>query len=120
MSKIHGQATIRIDGQVFETEDDAELMVGGQKNTGRMIGKKFNHSQTTIPSQVTCKVPVDASVSLRKLQELADVEIIFESDIGTSYIIRGAVQENDLSLTGGDSGGIVELLFKGEPAEEMK
>ncbi len=119
MSKIHGQATIRLNGQVYETEDDASLMPGGVKNTDRMIGKKFNYNQTTIPSEVICKVPVNKDVSLKQLQEMTGVEINFESDVGRSYIIRDAVQVGEIKLTGGSDGGTAELTFKGEPAEEM-
>lgn len=119
MSKIHGQATIRIDGQVFESEDDASLKVGGKKNTGRMIGQKFNHSQTVIPSEITCKVPVTSELDVKTLQEATGVEVTFESDVGRTYIIRDAVQENELTFTGGDGNGTVELMFKGAPAEVM-
>ena len=119
MTQIHGQATIRINGQVIESEDDASLIVGGKKNTGRMIGQKYNYSQTTFPGQVTCKVPVDANTSIRSLQEIVGAEVIFESDTGRTYVIRNAVQENELELSGGEGNGTVELLLKGEPAEEM-
>lgn len=117
--KIHGQATIRIDGTVIESDDDATLKPGGIKNNPRMIGQKFHHNQTTIPAMVTCKVGVSADVSLRKLQELTGVEITFESDTGKTWIVRNAVQTAELELTGGEQGGTVQLEFYGEPAEEM-
>lgn len=117
--KIHGQATIRINGQVIESEDDAALKPGGLKNNGRMIGQKFHHNQTTIPATVTCKVPVGGSTSIRDLQALSGVEITFESDTGRTWIVRNAVQTAELELTGGEQGGTVQLEFAGEPAEEM-
>lgn len=119
MSKIHGQATIRINGTVIESEDGASLTVGGLQNNGRMIGRKFVHNQTTIPSGVKCKVAVGADTSLRDLQEISGAEILFESDTGRTWIIRDAAQTAALELTGGADGGTVELDFKGNPAEEM-
>ena len=119
MSKIHGQATLRINGQVYESEDDATLKPGGFNNTPRMIGQKFHYSQTTLAASVVCKIPVTAETSLRELQEMNEAEVTFESDTGKTFIVRNAAQTRDLELTGGDSGGTVELEFMGEPAEEM-
>lgn len=120
MSKIHGRATIRLNGQVYESEDDASLMVGGLKNTVKMVGEKSYYTQTKTPSKVTCKIPVSGGVDLRSLQEMAEVEVIFESDTGDSYVIRSASQTNEVELKGGDSGGTVELSFEGDPAELIK
>lgn len=119
MPHIHGQATIRIDGTVIESEDNASLMVGGLQNNTRMIGRKVAHNQSTIPASVKCKVAVSAGTSLRALQELSGVEITFESDMGRTWIIRDAAQTAALELSGGAEGGTVELEFKGNPAEEM-
>lgn len=119
MSKIHGQATIRINGQVYESEDNAALTPGGVKNNERMTGRKFYFNQSYIPAIVTCKVPVPRGTSLRQLQEINGAEIIFESDTGSTWIIRNACQTGELNLAGGADGGKVDITFHGEPAEEM-
>ena len=120
MSQIHGQATIRINGQVHESEDDATLMPGGLRNNGNMIGQKFFHNQSTESSKVTAKFPVTKDVSLVDLQKLNGIEITFESDMGVTYIIRDACQTNTLELSGGESGGTVDVEFMGNPAQEMR
>jgi Phage tail tube protein len=119
MSKIHGRATIRINGQVYETDDDATLQPGGLKNNERMTGDKFFYNQTNIPSKLTCKLPVTREVSLRELQEINEAEITFASDNGRTWIIRNAAQTGDVQVQGGADNGKVELTFHGEPAEEM-
>jgi hypothetical protein len=119
MSQIHGQATIRMNGTVLESEDTASLIVGGLKNNGRMVGRKFVHNQTMVAARVKCKVAVGAGTSLRDLQEISGAEIIFESDTGRTWIIRDAAQSAELELSGGAEGGTVELEFTGNPAEEM-
>lgn len=119
MTKIHGRATIRVNGQVYETDDDATLRPGGIKNNDRMTGQKFYYNQTAISAQVTCKVPVTKDTSLRALQEIADAEITFESDTGKTWIIRNAAQTGEIELSGGADGGKVELTFNGEAGEEM-
>ncbi len=119
MSKIHGRATIRFNGQVYETDDDATLQPGGLKNNERMTGEKFFYNQTKIPSMVVCKIPVTKEVSLRQFQEMTDVEVTFTSDNGRTWIIRSAAQTGELQLQGGADNGKVEMTFHGEPAEEM-
>lgn len=117
--KIHGSATLRLNGQHIETNDDATLTVGGTKNTPRTIGKKFYHSESYMASKVECKVPVTAETSLRELQEMSGVELHFLSDTGRTYIIREAVQTAEVSVQGGESGGEASLVFEGEAAEEV-
>ncbi len=118
MQQKHGQATIRFNGQVYETADDAVLTVGGPKNTVSMTGQKAFRSQTYMPSKVECKIPVVKGFSLKNFQQMVDVEIIFQSDTGNTYVIRNAAQTGEVSLTGGDDGHAA-LVFEGEPAEEM-
>jgi hypothetical protein len=120
MSKMHGRATIRIDGQVFESDDDATLAPGGLQNTGQMIGQKHFYSQTTTASEVKMKIPVTVESDLRNLQELAEIEVMFESDTGLTYLQRNAVQTGRLELQGGEGNGKVELTFSGEPAERVE
>ncbi len=118
--KMHGQAVIRRNGQILVTDEDATLEPGGIVNNPRMIGRDFAYNQSWTPGKVTCKTPVTKDVSLTELQQLTDLEIAFESDTGTTWIIRNAVQAGNLSLTGGNSGGTTELTFQGKPAVEMK
>lgn len=119
MAKFHGRATIRFNGLVIETDDDATLKVGGIKNNPRQVGNSFNYNQTKIPSQMTCKVGVSKNVSLAALQAMAEAEIQFESDCGKVFIIRDGCQTGELEFTGGADGGTTELTINGSPAEEM-
>ncbi len=116
---IHGRATIRVNGEKLIAEHNAGLEPGGVINDGRMTGDTFGYTQSIDSAVVTCKVRVTKDVSIIRLQSLADVEITFESDTGTSYIIRNAAQTNKLKLEGGEGNGTVELILKGEPAAEV-
>lgn len=119
MAKIHGRATIYVNGQVFDTDPGATLRVGGLKNNDRSTDQRFHYNQSFIPAQVVCKVPVSVATSLRSLQELAEAEIQFLSDTGRRYVITEAAQTGEVELAGGADGGKVELTFNGQPAEEM-
>lgn len=117
MTTLHGSATIRFDGQHIETNDDATFMPGGTKNSTRAIGQGVYNSESYMPSKLECKVPITAGVDVRTLQEMAAVEIIFESNTGQTYVISNAYQTGEVSMQGGDSGGEASLVFEGEAAE---
>lgn len=117
--KTLGRATIRVNGQVFDSEPGASLLVGGLKNNARQTTETFYYNQTKIPSRLSCRVPVTADVSLRALQEITDAEITFEGDTGQTYIVRNAVQTGDVEVADGSDGGFAALVFEGDPAEEM-
>ncbi|PZQ45158.1 MAG: hypothetical protein DI551_08195 [Micavibrio aeruginosavorus] len=118
--KMHGRASIRIDGQYFDSDDDASFSPGGIQNTGGMVGSGFYYSQENTVAEVKMKIPVTKEIDLVSMQSLAEVEIIFESDNGITYMIRSAVQTGRLELQGGSGNGKVELTFQGEPAERME
>ncbi|WP_435640332.1 phage tail tube protein [Micavibrio aeruginosavorus] len=116
--QLHGLATLRINGQVYESQD-ATLTPGGIKNHPRMVGKKFFFNQSFEPSTCVVKIAKIKGLSLKYLQSLSGAEIQFESDAGETYIMRNAAQVGDITMTGGADGGLVELTFNGEEIEEM-
>ena len=120
MNVIHGRATIFFNGEKIHSEEDATLKPGGAVNRVRMVNGTSFRSQTVLPSEVTCSVPVTAQISLLELQALAGVEVQFASDTGVRYVIDSAAQTGDLSLQGGDNGGMVELTMSGNPAREVR
>lgn len=117
--KTLGRATIRVNGQVYDTEPGATILPGGLKNNARQTSDRFYYNQTKIPARMTCRVPITADVSLRQLQELTDAEITFEADTGQTYIMRNAVQTGDVEGADGADGGFASLTFESDPAEEM-
>lgn len=114
-----GRATIRVNGALYDTEPGAEIVPGGGKNTMRPTSHRMFHSQSIIPSRLTCRVPVTAGVSLQELQAMEDAEITFKADTGQTWIMRHACQTADLAATDGPSGGFASLTFEGDPAEEV-
>lgn len=119
-NNIHGSATITFNSQYIETNDDAVLTPGGGKNTSRVIGKHAYNTQTYMGSKLECKIPYTGELSLTDLQSMRNVEIVFVSDTGKSWVIRNAAQTGDVSLSGGQDGGEVSLVFEGDAAEEMR
>ncbi len=119
MSKILGRAEFRIDGQYYDTSEGAKLTVGGQKNTAQAVGTRVYHTETLMPAKVECQVPHTAEVSMRAFQNATGVTVTFRADTGQTYIIRDAVQTGDVAASDGAQGGLIDLVFEGQPAEEM-
>lgn len=117
MTVLHGQATIRFNGQHYETNDDATFTPGGTKNTSRTIGRSVYRSESYMASKLECKIPVTSDIDIIEIQEMSDVEIIFESNTGKTYVMSNCAQTADVSLQGGESGGEASATFEGEAAQ---
>ena len=64
--------------------------------------------------------PRPSCLQRSRVLSLAGVEVQFASDTGVRYVIDSAAQTGDLSLQGGDNGGMVELTMSGNPAREVR
>lgn len=117
--KIFGRAQIVIDGQFYDAQPGAYIKPGGLKNTSRAFTNSIKYSQSLIPAEVGCSVPVTEETSILALQQITEAEIHFTSDAGKSYIVRNAVQTGEVQVADGDSGGVAPLVFSGDPAEEV-
>jgi hypothetical protein len=47
------------------------------------------------------------------LQSIEDATVIFETDTGQSYLVRGAATEGEVEMKGKE----VDITFTGQPAE---
>lgn len=113
MDKIHGLATIKRNGTNIIANVDAKLKIGGRLNEVKMIGQKSFRSEKVVPSELEIKIPHTANTDLVKEQAMSDVEIQFQSDTGSIYVIPVAAQTGEI-----DSGeeGLVTLTYMGDPA----
>jgi hypothetical protein len=117
--KLLGRARITVDGQFYDSLPGASLEVGGIRNVSRPFTHGIKFNQNLQPGRVLCSVPVTESTSILALSQLTEVDVTFESDAGTTYIIRNAVQMGAVTVADGDSGGVAPLEFSGDPAEEV-
>lgn len=117
--KFYGRATIRVNGQFYDTEPGAELVLGGIKNTARPTTHGVGYSQSYTPSRLTCRVPYKADMTLRDLQEMTEAEVTLITDTGQTFVMKDAFQTGDVTITDGDSGGFAALVFEAAAAEEI-
>jgi hypothetical protein len=118
MPKYLGRATIRVDGQVYETSAGASLDPGGVKRNTQVYGQEVGYSEETAPSVLTCETKLDANTSIDTIRNIAAATVMFECDTGQSYVIKDAFLTQPPAFKDG-AGGNVSLNFSGPPAEEM-
>lgn len=121
MSKILGDAVIKVDGAVFKTlEGSGRLQTGGKQGTTRKGGGQIHgRSQTTMESQVTADLVVDENFDSLAIADINDATIEFsDADGGPAWVISrawfiemGEIEEGSESK--------VSVTFQGVPAQPV-
>lgn len=97
--QITGRATVQVDGERLLTENGATLDPGGTSREAVTGGGEVQGYRES-DSAPSLSVPVrhHKEVNLKRLNELIDATVIFETDTGRQWILRGAFTTNTLSL----------------------
>jgi hypothetical protein len=119
MAMTHSRAFIKADGKLLETLPKPKLGLGGQKREP-VIGDNgvLGYKEAIEPGTVECQISLKQGTSLAELKRITDATITYEADTGQTYVIRHAFVTDTLMVTAGD-GGVVDVKFAGDPAEEM-
>lgn len=118
MSRLFGQATIRVNGKVYNTKKGAKLNPGGTKRTPRLGSHSTGgFTEERVNSQLDCVVLIGEGDSIVEINRITDATIEFECDTGQSYIIRGGYCLDPVELTEGEGEGAV--VFAGPMAQEL-
>jgi hypothetical protein len=115
-NKVWGQARIKVDGAVYETEGKSSLEVGGSIRAHVEADFAAGHfTESTGPSKLETSILLTAGVSLVALQRIEDATVTLEADTGQTYVINHAFVTDAVSA----SEGKAKVTFGGPPAEEM-
>lgn len=117
-NQVIGQARVKVDSDALETDGSLTLEIGGPKReavTGDYQAGAFK--ETTEPAKLTCKILVKAGTSLSDYRRIKNATLTVEFDTGQTWLIRGAYLGDLISV--GQSDGKADLVFMGEPAEEV-
>lgn len=117
-NQVLGQAKIKVDGMIIETDGQATLELGGS-NREDVPGdyQAGNFRESTAPSKLDCSILIKRGVSLTGLREIDNATVTFEADTGQTYIIRNAYVSETISAGQGD--GKAKVVFQGPPAQEL-
>lgn len=117
-NRVAGQAKVKADGQLFDTDGTTSIELGGPKREpvpGDYQAGAFKES--TEPAKVETTILLKAGVSLARLRGIDNATITVETDIGTTWVVRNAYVADVISFNTGE--GKAKLVFQGPPAEEM-
>jgi hypothetical protein len=117
-NQVVGQVKIKIDGETLLSKPGATLEIGGATRTAQEGDNDAGaFSESTAPSKVTATLLMKKGVSLAAIRNMDNGTLTFETDIGTTYIIRNAYSAEAPVLTAGGEGA--NVVFQGPPAEEL-
>ncbi len=118
-NQVFGQATIKADGIVFDSDKGATLDVGG---TGRESVEGDHDAsgfqESTKPSKLDYSAFIKPGTSVTDLSNIDNATITFEADTGQVWMIRGAYHAEPPVINQSD--GKVSGSFMGPPAEEVQ
>jgi Phage tail tube protein len=117
-SQVVGQARIKVNGDLLETDGSATLEIGGIKResvTGDYQADGFRES--TEPSKLEVSVLVKGRTNLGAFRDIVGATITVEYDTGQTWLIRNGYTSEPPSI--GQSDGKAKLIFMGAPAEEV-
>lgn len=121
MSKILGDAVIKVDGSVLKTiEGSGRLQTGGKKGNTRKGGGKI-HGRTTMTEQsvISCDLLVDEDLDTDALRDIDDATVEFaDANGGPAWVVNkawfiemGEIEEGEESK--------LSVTFEGEPAQKV-
>lgn len=116
MEQFTGTVIIRANGTSIRSKDGARLAIGGKERTpvyadGDIIG----YSEKPIAATVTCTIAHSATTDLFAIRDQVDITLVFETDTGATFTIRGAFCTKPPEITGGE--GDVAVEYTGKPAQ---
>lgn len=118
MAQFLGQATIRWDGNLIETNKGASLDLGGEKRNPIVTGRKVGFAVETVPAAIECETSLEVGMTLDTIRKMTGAVVTYECDTGQRYIIRDAFVTDTVTLKDGD-GGNVAIKISGTAAEEV-
>lgn len=117
MRKYFGIAKITVDGELLESLPGAKLDTGGITRTPVRGDGKIGFAESRKEATVECEISLSSQTDVARLNNAQDVTVLFETDVGQSWILREAWLVNPVAMTGGE-GGRIPLQFAADSAEK--
>ena len=120
-----GFATLKIDGDVLDTNGGASLDLGGVVRTAvvdaTIVGSNrvLGWAQTPKQARLECEVFVSEKTSLQRFADIEEATITFTADTGNTWILPNAWLAEPPKFTQAGEGGKVNLIFEAAVAEEV-
>lgn len=110
MAKLTGKATIYVDGQQLKTENGATASPGGiARQFERHGGRTYGREEEMAPF-IEGNVLHTADTDVLALSAIDGATVIFETDTGQRYVMRGASVENPVEINTADGKSAIRLV----------
>ncbi len=88
--QITGKVSIRVDGEVLATENQATITPDGvNRNPERHGGKTYYTEEETAPL-LECNVLITKDTDVKALSNIKNATVFLEADTGQQYVMRNA------------------------------
>lgn len=117
-NRVAGQAKVKVDGGILETDGSSTLDLGGpvrEAVEGDYQAGAFRES--TAPSKLDCSILLKGGTRLSQLRTIDNATLTLETDVGQTWVVRNAYVAEVISFNTAD--GKAKVVFQGPPAEEM-
>ncbi|SQI34938.1 Phage tail tube protein [Leminorella richardii] len=114
--QYQGKAFVRVNGQEYPTLDGATFTIGGQQRSPVIGYKVYGFKETPLQATVQATFPNHATLSLADINGMVDVTIIFETDIGSRFLLSRAWNTGQSTLSGG---GDISTTFEATEAQAL-
>lgn len=117
-NQVVGQARIKIDGDLLDTDGQTTLDLGGPKReavTGDYSAGDFRES--TEPAKLDVSIRVKGDTPLASYRQIVDATVTIEFDNGQAWLMSHAYCADMISIN--QSEGKAKLTLQSGPAEQL-
>jgi hypothetical protein len=119
LNKVIGQCVLTVGGVRLETTGGTQMEIGGSKREPKMGDYQAGaFSESTEPSKITAKVLYKGALDLDQLRKMDNVVAVLDTDVDTSWVVRGAYVAEILGFDSKE--GTADVVLQGPPAEQVR
>jgi hypothetical protein len=118
-NKVVGKCKVTVDGDLLETDGETEMELGGTTREP-VVGDNSAGSfrEVEAPSKTTTKLLIKQALSLAALRKIDNATLVTKTDVGITFIVRGAYVQDVISFSSSD--GKATVVWGGPAAEEVR
>lgn len=115
MAQVTGRVFITVGGKRIASKEGATLKYGGIEREAVVADSGVvGPMDKIVPPEIECVIPHTKDVSLKQIQAIVDETISFDTDTGSSFVMRNSFFANGLELSKGE----LKVKFQGIECEE--
>lgn len=115
-NQVTGRVFVSVNGVRLRSKEGAKLNFGGVEREA-VIGDDSVHGfmEKSVAPSIECTISHLADTSLKRLADIKDASVMFETDTGKVFNLRNAWSAKALELSKGE----VSMTFQGVGCEEV-